>query len=54
MIALAAFMTGVIVTVVLIRNRKKETGRSKEGRESAEMKEDSLHRGQKSLQGRKP
>ena len=31
LIALAAFMTGVIVTVVLIRNRKKITGRGKEG-----------------------
>ena len=45
LIALAAFMAGVIVSAALIRNRKKETGRNQESRESTETKEeDNLHR----------
>ena len=52
LIAIVAFMAGVIVTAVLIRNRKKETDRSKEGRESAETKEeDDLHREQQLKKG---
>lgn len=45
LIALAAFMAGVIVSAALIRNRKQETGRNYESRESTETKEeDDLHR----------
>lgn len=41
LIALAVFMTGVIVTVVLIRNRKKETGQGKEGSKREQAKNES-------------
>ena len=43
LIAVVAFMAGVIVTVALIRSRKKENGPAGEDRENAEPEEDGLH-----------
>lgn len=53
LIAVAALMAGVIVTVVLIRSRKKETGPTGENRENTETEERGLHREQEFIQGRK-
>ncbi len=44
LIALAAFMAGVIVTAALIRSRGKDPGGIHEGRENTETKEDETHR----------
>ena len=44
LIAIVAFMAGVIVTVMLIRNRRKEPGGNAEVRKTAETKEDETHR----------
>ena len=43
LIAVVAFMAGVVVSVALIRNRRKDPGGTQEGRESAETKEDGPH-----------
>ena len=53
LIAIAAFMAGVIVTVALIRSRKKENVQNSEKRGNAESEENGCHRDQESLQGRK-
>ena len=53
LIAVAAFMAGVIVTVVLIRSRKKETGPTGENQENTETEVRGLHREQEFIQGRK-
>ena len=54
LIAVLAFMAGVIVTAVLIRNRKKKAGQTSESLEKIEMNEDSdLNRDRDNLQGRK-
>ena len=44
LIALAAFMAGVIVTAALIRSRGKDPGGTHENRETAETKEEETHR----------
>ena len=44
LIALAAFMAGVIVTAALIRSRRKDPGGTHENRKTAEPKEDETHR----------
>ena len=46
LIAVVAFMAGVIVTVALIKNRKKENSQISENRENAEPEEDDSHRDQ--------
>ncbi len=53
LIAVVAFMAGVIVTVALIKNRKKENSQISENRENAEPEEDGLHGDREILQGRK-
>lgn len=53
LIAIAAFMAGVIVTVALIRSRKKENSPAGDDRENAELEEDGLHGDREILQGRK-
>ena len=53
LIAIIAFMAGVIVTAALIRNRQKEERRNGENRESTETKEDGYHREPDLIQGRK-
>lgn len=44
LIAVVAFMAGVIVTVALIRSRRKDTGGTHEDMKTAETKEDETHR----------
>ena len=53
LIAVVAFMAGVIVTVAIIKNRKKENSQISENRENAEPEVDGLHGDQEILQGRK-
>ena len=53
LIAVVAFMAGVIVTVALIKNRKKENRQISENRGNAESEENGCHRDQESLKGRK-
>ena len=53
LIAVAAFMAGVVVTVVLIRSRRKEIGPAGEDRENTETEERGLHREHEFIQGRK-
>ena len=51
LIAIVAFMAGVIVTVALIRSRRKETGPAGEDQENTKTEESSLHRDQEFIQG---
>ena len=44
LIAVAAFMAGVVVTVALIRSRRKENKPIGENREDADTQEDDTHR----------
>ncbi len=53
LIAVVAFMAGVIVTVALIKNRKKENRQISENRGNTESEENGCHRDQESLKGRK-
>jgi hypothetical protein len=53
LIAVVAFMAGVIVTVAIIKNRKKENSQISENRENAEPEVDGLHGDREILQGRK-
>ena len=53
LIAVVAFMAGVIVTVAIIKNRKKENSQNSENRENAEPEVDGLHGDREILQGRK-
>ncbi len=53
LIAVAAFMAGVIVTVALIKNRKKENRQISENRGNTESEENGCHRDQESFQRRK-
>ena len=53
LIAVVAFMAGVIVTVALIKNRKKENRQISENRGNAESEENGCHRDQESMKGRK-
>ena len=53
LLAVVAFMAGVIVTVALIRSRKKETGPAANDRENTETDESGLHQKHELIQGRK-
>ena len=53
LIAVVAFMAGVIVTVALLRSRKKEIGPAGEDRENTETEGSGLHREQEFMKGRK-
>ena len=53
LIAIVAFMAGVIVTTAPIRNRKKENGTIGEKRENVGAAEGGLHKDEEILEGRK-